>query len=100
MDVRVGQMGPQRLDPISTNLVPAEVKLLDGHEVGQVGPQRLDPIGSNSVDAEVKLLDGCKVGQMGPHLADLVSIQQLDIGADGVKSLGTHLAHPHVHPEV
>ena len=62
MDVRVGQMGPQRLDPISTNLVPAEVKLLDGREAGQVGPQRLDPIGTNVVAAEVKLLDGHEVG--------------------------------------
>ena len=42
MHVRVGQMGPQRLDPIGTNSVDAEVKLLDGCKVG---PQRLDPIG-------------------------------------------------------
>ena len=58
-------MGPKQLDPISTNLIAAEVKLLDGYEAGQVGPQRLDPIGTNVVAAEVKLLDAREGGPDG-----------------------------------
>ena len=65
MHVRVGQMGPQQLDPIGTNSVDAKVKLLDGCKVGQVGPQRFDTISTNVVAAEVKLLDAREGGPDG-----------------------------------
>ena len=55
-DVR--QVRPQQQITVATNLVVAEVKLLDGRELGQVWPQRLSTIKSDIVAAQVKLLDG------------------------------------------